>query len=117
MVLAVVRRCSRCFDGARGGSTVLGWCSGRCAESVGGVGSETVSSRSVPVFCPVCTLEVLDVAALALHLVAEAEQSDVAHVMWLNRHVTKCRVSPAALQVLLEGECSGDLSPGKRVAR
>jgi hypothetical protein len=31
--------------------------------------------------------------ALAEHLVLEAGRSDVAHVMWLNRNVTKHRVA------------------------
>lgn len=67
--------------------------------------------------CPVCTLEMPDVPALELHLVDEAEQSEVAHVMWLNRNVTKRRVAPAELQALLETQACVGIPPGERVAR
>jgi hypothetical protein len=39
--------------------------------------------------------------ALARHLIAAAEASDVDHVMWLNRNVTKHRVGVEHLAELL----------------
>lgn len=72
---------------------------------------------SVTVVCPVCSAHAPDVAALASHLVEQAECSDDAHVMWLNRHVTKHRMSPAALEPLLREERAGGGSSGERVAR
>ena len=58
-----------------------------------------------------------DLVALAGHLVEEAEGSEDRHVMWLNRHVTKHRLPPAQLHVLLEEELGGGGSTGDRVAR
>jgi hypothetical protein len=40
-------------------------------------------------------------AALASHLIAEADASDGRHVMWLNRTVTKHRVDAGELADLL----------------
>lgn len=51
--------------------------------------------------CPVCGRAVGDAPGLAAHLIDEAERSDGAHVMWLNRHVTKHRTDPAELAELL----------------
>jgi hypothetical protein len=45
---------------------------------------------------------------LAEHLVQEAGRSDVAHVMWLNRNVTKHRVTAAELAVLLREQATGE---------
>jgi hypothetical protein len=67
--------------------------------------------------CPVCTLEMPDVPGLACHLVEQADRSEVAHVMWLNRRVTKRRVAPSELEALLEAQVRGDLPPSERVAR
>lgn len=72
---------------------------------------------SVTVVCPVCSLEVPDLAALASHLVGQAERSDDAHVMWLNRRVTRHRTSPADLERLLREELTGGGSSADRVAR
>lgn len=58
-----------------------------------------------------------DLAALAGHLVDEAERSEDRHVMWLNRHVTKHRLAPVELRALLEEELQGGRSSGDRVAR
>jgi hypothetical protein len=45
---------------------------------------------------------------LAAHLTEEAETSDVRHVMWLNRNVTKYRVGSEALaERLREWEAGG----------
>jgi len=61
-----------------------------------------------PTACPVCGLPLPPggdrTLVLARHLIAAAESSDVAHVMWLNRNVTKHRVG-------IE-ELAGLLSPG-----
>jgi len=67
--------------------------------------------------CASCGLKVEDVQALAVHLVQAAERSDVSHVMWLNRNVTKHRVGAAELAVLLEGAAGGRPSGEDRVAR
>jgi hypothetical protein len=67
--------------------------------------------------CASCGLMVEDVQALAVHLVEEAERSEVSHVMWLNRHVTKRRVSAAELAVLLQRAVDGRPSGEDRVAR
>jgi hypothetical protein len=56
--------------------------------------------------CAVCGVTVDGVDALAEHLVLEAGESDVAHVMWLNRNVTKHRVTAADLAILLRQETS-----------
>jgi hypothetical protein len=51
--------------------------------------------------CAVCGAGFSGWEALAEHFVAQAAGSDIAHVMWLNRHVTKFQVGPAELAVLL----------------
>jgi len=53
--------------------------------------------------CPVCWAEFGTGAyeALAGHMHGEAERSDVNHVMWLNRNVTKTRTSREELAVML----------------
>ena len=58
-----------------------------------------------------------DAATLARHLVDEAEASDVAHVMWLNRHVTKERTDIAALTPLLARWAEGAAADAARVRR
>jgi hypothetical protein len=55
--------------------------------------------------------------ALAEHLVLEAGRSDVAHVMWLNRNVTKHRVAAAELAVLLRRRTEGMATGEDRVER
>ena len=55
--------------------------------------------------------------ALAQHLVAEAEASDVQHVMWLNRNVTKHRVPVEELTALLRQRDAGGSMPDDRVPR
>ena len=67
--------------------------------------------------CPVCGLPVEDACSLAAHLIGEAERSDIAHVMWLNRNVTKHRAGVAQLAALLEQYGGGGLSGEDRVAR
>lgn len=67
--------------------------------------------------CPVCGLAVEDLGSLAAHLVGEAERSDIAHVMWLNRNVTKHRVGVAQLAALLEQYGDGGLVGDDRVPR
>lgn len=72
---------------------------------------------SVTVVCPVCSMEAPELAALASHLVEQADRSDDAHVMWLNRRVTKHRTSPAELELLLSEERVDGGSSGERVSR
>jgi hypothetical protein len=67
--------------------------------------------------CPICDLRVDDVRSLAAHLVAEADRSDIAHVMWLNRNLTKHRVGVAELAALLEPAGDGGSAGEDRVAR
>jgi hypothetical protein len=57
--------------------------------------------------CDVCRVVVDGFDGLAEHLVAEAARSDIAHVMWLNRNVTKHRMAPAELAVLLQRRAAG----------
>jgi hypothetical protein len=56
---------------------------------------------SIASACPVCGLTTATVEGLARHLVDRAEESDVAHVMWLNRNVTKHRTDAEHLATLL----------------
>lgn len=58
-----------------------------------------------------------DVAAFARHLVDEAARSDVDHVMWLNRNVTKRRVDVDELARLLAARAAGETSNEERVKR
>jgi hypothetical protein len=58
-----------------------------------------------------------DAVALAQHLVGEAARSDVDHVMWLNRNVTKRRVDVEELARLLAARASGKVSNEERVQR
>lgn len=51
--------------------------------------------------CPVCRLEYPNVSQLAAHFVMSAECSDSAHVMWLNRNLTKERSSVDRLTRML----------------
>ena len=67
--------------------------------------------------CAVCGYSADGLPALAAHLVAEAERSDVAHVMWLNRNVTKHRVGVDELCRLLAETADGRSAGGDRVAR
>ncbi len=55
--------------------------------------------------------------ALAAHLVTQAGESDVDHVMWLNRNVTKHRVSAGDLAVLLRRRSCGSDTGMDRVGR
>lgn len=54
--------------------------------------------------CPVCGVSVGGPGwePLARHLVSQADNSDAAHVMWMNRTVTKHRTPAHELAVLLE---------------
>jgi hypothetical protein len=67
--------------------------------------------------CAVCTLTVGGFEALAEHFVAEAAGSDIAHVMWLNRSVTKHRVAPTELAVLLRRQAQGSATGEEQVRR
>ena len=67
--------------------------------------------------CAVCGLMVEDLPALAADLVGEAARSEVAHVMWLNRNVTKGKVGVRELASLLEQDADGRPSGEDRVAR
>jgi hypothetical protein len=67
--------------------------------------------------CPVCGAAPGSVEALAEHLVAEADASDIAHVMWLNRNVTKYQVAAGELTVLLRRFAAHGPSGAGRVAR
>lgn len=67
--------------------------------------------------CPVCGRAVGDAAGLAAHLIDEAGRSDVAHVMWLNRHVTKHRADQDDLADLLVRWSEGVDTAGERVQR
>lgn len=67
--------------------------------------------------CGVCGVSVEGFDALAAHLVGQAARSDIAHVMWLNRSVTKHRVAPGELAVLLRRHAEGRLSGEDRVTR
>jgi len=67
--------------------------------------------------CPVCAAPAPDLEALAAHLVERAEASDGRHVMWLNRRVTKHRVSAEELAPLLAGALSGRTVGSQRVRR
>jgi hypothetical protein len=58
-----------------------------------------------------------DAVALAHHLAGEAARSDVDHVMWLNRNVTKRRVDVDELARLLAARASGEPSNEERVPR
>jgi hypothetical protein len=69
------------------------------------------------VSCPACGLTAADLGALASHLVEQAEASDVGHVMWLNRHVTKHRTSPARLEPELAAVLAGENPSGDRIKR
>ncbi len=53
--------------------------------------------------CPLCsaTFQVGDFKVLAGHFYKMTEQSDVGHVMWLNRNITKKKTEPSALALLL----------------
>jgi hypothetical protein len=67
--------------------------------------------------CPVCAEVTKSLSSLAAHLVDRAEESDAAHVMWLNRHVTKHRMPAEELQPLLAAVLAGAPLPGPRVRR
>jgi hypothetical protein len=69
------------------------------------------------VACPVCGIELADFAALASHLVEQAEASDGRHVMWLNRHATKHRTSASGLELLLTEALAEGRSSSDRVQR
>lgn len=69
------------------------------------------------VTCPACGAVAGSLVAMARHLVDQAEASEGRHVMWLNRHVTKRRTSPAELEPLLASALAGRKPPGERVER
>lgn len=53
--------------------------------------------------CPVCGVDSGEGSrGLAAHLAERARRSDGAHVMWLNRNVTKERVDVEVLAALLD---------------
>ena len=57
--------------------------------------------------CAVCAVKVRGFEALAEHFVAQAARSDGAHVMWLNRNVTKYQVGSAELAMMLRRQARG----------
>jgi hypothetical protein len=67
--------------------------------------------------CPVCGAAPGSVEGLAEHFVAQADDSDIAHVMWLNRNVTKYQVAAGELTVLLRHYADHGPSGAGRVAR
>jgi hypothetical protein len=67
--------------------------------------------------CPVCHLAVAGFDDLAQHFMAEADGSDIAHVMWLNRNVTKFQVPAAELALLLRRRAEGRPMGIDRVTR
>lgn len=67
--------------------------------------------------CAVCGASADGFGGLAAHFVAQADGSDVAHVMWLNRHVTKFEVDPETLAGMLRRHAEGRPTGGDRVAR
>lgn len=52
--------------------------------------------------CPACLNEVGDYDSTASHMVREAYRSDVIHVMWLNRNISKKRMEVEEVRVRLE---------------
>ncbi|HVM67692.1 MAG TPA: C2H2 type zinc finger domain-containing protein [Acidimicrobiales bacterium] len=77
----------------------------------------SVGREDGDVVCEVCGARADGFAALAAHLVDEAARSDVAHVMWLNRCVTKRRVPVTDLEALLRARASGAAPGEARVQR
>ncbi len=70
--------------------------------------------------CPVCGMTVAigrPPRALADHLVEQAGASDGAHVMWLNRNVTKYRTGATELAGLLGTWASTRSTGQERVKR
>ena len=61
------------------------------------------------VICPVCGFVAKDLSVLAFHLVERAEASDGLHVMWLNRNVSKHRLSAEELERLLASILAGNV--------
>jgi pyrroloquinoline-quinone synthase len=51
--------------------------------------------------CPVCEAKVSSFEALATHFTGETRRSEVSHVMWLNRNITKSREAEPRLAELL----------------
>ena len=72
-----------------------------------------------PERCPVCgiPLPAASWAALAEHLVEQADLSEDRHVMWLNRNVTKHQTDVDGLVPLLQAALAGDGPTGERVRR
>lgn len=67
--------------------------------------------------CRVCGAAPGSLPALAEHFVAQAAASDIAHVMWLNRNVTKYQVGASELTVLLRRYAAHGPAGDGRVAR
>jgi hypothetical protein len=68
--------------------------------------------------CPVCGVESGEGSrGLAAHLVERAACSDGAHVMWLNRNVTKERVGVEKLAALLDNLFATGETSAARVRR
>ncbi|HZR12833.1 MAG TPA: C2H2 type zinc finger domain-containing protein [Acidimicrobiia bacterium] len=68
--------------------------------------------------CPVCGVDGRDGhRALAAHLTEQAARSDGAHVMWLNRNVTKERVGVDELAALLRELAETGATRATRVKR
>jgi len=69
------------------------------------------------VCCEVCGRTFDEVADLATHLIEEAGHSDVAHVMWLNRSITKRQVDVEELTRLIRARAAGGAGNEPRVGR
>lgn len=67
--------------------------------------------------CPVCESAFKDLSSLSVHLVEMAEASDGAHVMWLNRNLTKHRTSTVELERLLAAAMDGGGISSDKVKR
>ena len=67
--------------------------------------------------CEVCGEWMDALGDLAVHLIDRAGASDAAHVMWLNRNVTKRREDAIQLATLLQARTDGRQVDTDRVAR
>ena len=67
--------------------------------------------------CEACGEGMDALGDLAVHLIDRAGASDAAHVMWLNRNVTKRRVDAVELTSLLQARAEGRRVDTDRVER
>ena len=88
-----------------------------CTGAGGRPGPLTLEAMDEVVACPVCGESWGTGLGLAEHFVALAETSDGAHIMWLNRRVTKHRLDAPSLAPLLMTALSGTAPVADRVER